>query len=107
MSSSYGSGTEAGAGFGNKSAPDADPSATNTADTRFDKHTDSRPYTGGSTDYGSGMTDGPGAGNKTGGFASDSRTGKLMEKAGHLMHNENMVEKGRERRRSNGLDEST
>jgi hypothetical protein len=44
------------------------------------------------------------AGNKMppGGESNDSSTGKLMEKAGGLLKNEGLVEKGREKREDAG-----
>ncbi|KAF2112614.1 hypothetical protein BDV96DRAFT_497739 [Lophiotrema nucula] len=90
----YGSGATGGAGFGNKSAPD--PEHMDNSEFRFGSHQDGAPYSG-HTKHGSGSTAGAGFGNKTGGFeesGADSTVGKLMEKAGHMMHNEKLAEKG-------------
>ncbi|PVI06396.1 hypothetical protein DM02DRAFT_649904 [Periconia macrospinosa] len=100
----YGSGATGGAGFGNKSAPDP-MSEYDNSDLRFGSHKDTAPYSG-STRHGSGAVGGAGYGNKTGSFSkkSDSTIGKVMEKAGHVMHNEGLASKGRERRRSSGYE---
>ncbi|KAF2248408.1 hypothetical protein BU26DRAFT_506121 [Trematosphaeria pertusa] len=99
----YGSAATAGAGFGNKSAPDNTENYDN-SDLRFGSHQDTAPYSG-STQHGSGTVGGAGYGNKTGGFAEskDSTLGKLMEKAGHVMHNEGLAEKGRTKREAQGF----
>ena len=68
MSSDYGSGTAAGAGFGNKSNPDPNMDEYDNSDLRFDSHHDTAPYSG-ATKHGSGTTGGAGFGNKTGSFA--------------------------------------
>ncbi|KAH5067720.1 hypothetical protein HBI73_132440 [Parastagonospora nodorum] len=116
----YGSGATGGAGFalnfiahyskqrmqdyqlthqGNKSdLPSASPSND---EFRFGLHADTAPYSGASESRaGSGSTGGAGYGNKTGGFAhsGDSTLGKVMEKAGHVMHNEGLVAKGAAKR---------
>ncbi|KAK4575167.1 hypothetical protein LTR86_001019 [Recurvomyces mirabilis] len=96
----YGSGTTSGVGYGNKSAPDG--SEVDTSDTRFGTN-HSEPYSG-ATKYGSGSTGGAGFGNKhTNANAGnsgppDSTMGKLMEKAGGLLKNPGMAEKGAEKR---------
>ena len=38
-------------------------------------------------------------------LVTDSTLGKIMEKAGNAMHNENLAAKGRERRVSSGFEE--
>ncbi|EAT78820.1 hypothetical protein HBI56_175390 [Parastagonospora nodorum] len=84
---------------GNKSdLPSASPSND---EFRFGLHADTAPYSGASESRaGSGSTGGAGYGNKTGGFAhsGDSTLGKVMEKAGHVMHNEGLVAKGAAKR---------
>jgi len=60
--------------------------------------------------YGSGTTSGPGYGNKSSDHQdtkdgkSDSTVGKLMEKAGGMLHNDNMAEKGRAKREEAARD---
>ncbi|KAF2270079.1 hypothetical protein CC78DRAFT_190617 [Lojkania enalia] len=100
----YGSGATSGAGFGNKSS--ADPEVTDNSEFRFGSHQNTDPYSG-HRKHGSGSTGGAGYGNKTGGFGDshDSTMGKLMEKAGHVMHNENLAEKGRAKREKNGFEQ--
>jgi hypothetical protein len=96
----FGSGTTGGAGFGNKNAPDPTVDYDNT-DLRFDSHGETGAYKGEKTSgrHGSGSTAGAGFGNKTGNMEKDDSTmGKLMEKAGNMMHNEKMVAKGAEKR---------
>lgn len=56
-STEYGSGTTAGVGHGNKTAPD--PENVDTESTRFDTAHKTESYSGG-TSYGSGSTAGPG-----------------------------------------------
>ncbi|KAF2126010.1 hypothetical protein P153DRAFT_433822 [Dothidotthia symphoricarpi CBS 119687] len=110
----YGSASTAGAGFGNKhsSVPGADTSAdadTDTSSTPADltpypSHTSTAPYTNASP-LGSGSTAGAGYGNKTGSFGgghSDSMMGKLVQKAGHVMHSGALEEKGRGMREGGG-----
>lgn len=77
---------------------------SNDEDFRFGLHKDTSPYSN-ATPHGSGSTGGAGFGNKTGSFSEsgDSTLGKVMEKAGHLMHNEKMAEKGRVKREEAGL----
>ncbi|KAF2448964.1 hypothetical protein P171DRAFT_518399 [Karstenula rhodostoma CBS 690.94] len=102
----YGSGTTGGAGFGNKSAPDA-PLDTDNSHFRFGSHQDTSPYSGG-TRHGSGSTGGAGYGNKTGSFgeSQDSSLGKVLEKVGHAVKNEGLVEKGHAKRVEKGLGRS-
>ncbi|KAF2641162.1 hypothetical protein P280DRAFT_506782 [Massarina eburnea CBS 473.64] len=100
----YGSGSTGGAGFGNKSAPDSTQGYDN-SDLRFDSHHETGPYKGHKErNHGSGAVGGAGYGNKTGSFSEshDSTMGRIMEKAGHMMHNEKLAVKGRERRESSG-----
>ncbi|KAJ4363601.1 hypothetical protein N0V83_009897 [Neocucurbitaria cava] len=105
--SEHGSGTTGGAGFGNKrssmSKPSPEGEEADEEEFRFGVHKDTSPYSH-ATPHGSGTTGGAGFGNKTGSFgeSSDSTLGKVMEKAGHLMRNEKMVEKGRGRGRRRG-----
>ncbi|KAF2735929.1 hypothetical protein EJ04DRAFT_562881 [Polyplosphaeria fusca] len=102
----YGSGATGGAGFGNKSS--SDPDVKNNSEFRFGSHQNGDPYSG-STQHGSGTTGGAGFGNKTGSFSEshDSTVGKLMEKAGHIMHNEKLAEKGHAKREAQGLGQNT
>ncbi|OAG04574.1 uncharacterized protein CC84DRAFT_1176776 [Paraphaeosphaeria sporulosa] len=105
----YGSGTTGGAGFeprGNKSASDA-PIDTDNSHFRFGSHQDTSPYSGG-TRHGSGSTGGAGYGNKTGSFSktNDSTLGKVIEKVGHVVKNEGLVEKGHKKRVEAGLGRS-
>lgn len=65
-SHSYGSGTTAGAGFGNKSTPSTEDAAEN-SEFRFGSYQDSDPYSN-ATRHGSGTVGGAGYGNKTGAF---------------------------------------
>lgn len=78
---------------GNKSS--AHPSSTE-QETRYGIHTDTAPYSG-ATRVGSGSTAGAGYGNKTGSFGEggDSTVGKVVEKAGHVLHSAKVEEKGR------------
>ncbi|KAH7379400.1 hypothetical protein DE146DRAFT_317613 [Phaeosphaeria sp. MPI-PUGE-AT-0046c] len=96
----YGSGTTGGAGFGNKSDSASAPASND--EFRFGSHADTAPYSGASESRaGSGSTGGAGYGNKTGDFGSgkgDSTVGKVMEKAGHVLHNEGLVAKGAAKR---------
>ncbi|OAK97020.1 hypothetical protein IQ06DRAFT_338327 [Phaeosphaeriaceae sp. SRC1lsM3a] len=95
----YGSGTTGGAGFGNKSGPSTAPSTSE--EFRFGSHADTAPYSGAKESRaGSGSTGGAGYGNKTGDFggSGDSTLGKVMEKAGHVLHNEGLVAKGAAKR---------
>ncbi|KAH7065917.1 hypothetical protein BKA63DRAFT_524871 [Paraphoma chrysanthemicola] len=88
----YGSGATGGAGFGNKSDPSGQP--TSNDEFRFDLHKDTSPYSNPGR-AGSGSTGGAGYGNKTGEHSTgDSTLGKIMEKAGHVVHNENLAAKG-------------
>ncbi|KAF2205288.1 hypothetical protein GQ43DRAFT_468352 [Delitschia confertaspora ATCC 74209] len=98
----YGSGITGGAGFGNKSASNA--SEFDTSEFRFGNHQDTKPYSG-HTGYGSGSTGGAGFGNKTGSFGDqkDSAMGKMMEKIGHVVKSDTMIEKGRAKREEKGL----
>ncbi|KAF2015502.1 hypothetical protein BU24DRAFT_461746 [Aaosphaeria arxii CBS 175.79] len=101
----YGSGATGGAGFGNKSAPDPVAHSPEEArQHRFGSGSSTDAYSG-STEHGSGATGGAGWGNKTGKFTEshDSTVGKLMEKAGHMVHNEKLAEKGRAMRVEQGL----
>ncbi|PSN74652.1 hypothetical protein BS50DRAFT_581445 [Corynespora cassiicola Philippines] len=102
----YGSGATGGAGFGNKSAPSNTDDYEN-SDLRFGTHSDTKPYSG-STEHGSGTVGGAGYGNKTGSFSEskDSTMGKIMEKAGHVMHNEGLAEKGRAKRETSGFGQA-
>ena len=96
----YGSGATGGAGFGNKS--DSSSLPTSNDEFRFDKHADTAPYSGAhDSRAGSGSTGGAGYGNKTGEFggsSGDSTLGKVMEKVGHVVHNEGLVAKGAAKR---------
>ncbi|KAI8942164.1 hypothetical protein NX059_000252 [Plenodomus lindquistii] len=98
----HGSGTTGGAGFGNKrsSFPSA---STDTESLPFKSSEDTGPYTN-ATPMGSGSTAGAGYGNKTGSFdaSNDSTLGKVLEKVGHMVHNEGLVEKGRVKRGDKG-----
>ncbi|KAF1847387.1 uncharacterized protein K460DRAFT_352533 [Cucurbitaria berberidis CBS 394.84] len=113
----HGSGTTGGAGFdwmasltsnlGNKrsSVTKSDSNApVDEEEFRFGLHKDTAPYSN-ATPHGSGSTGGAGFGNKTGSFSesSDSTLGKVMEKAGHMMNNEKMAEKGRVKREEKGF----
>ncbi|KAL9069003.1 MAG: hypothetical protein Q9157_006320 [Trypethelium eluteriae] len=121
----YGSGTTAGVGFGNKSARDGDYSQEHEV-TRYGSGGETGAYAGG-TEYGSGTTGGAGFGNKTSGSGGesngmlmskpmnddslthllvDSFAGKVMEKAGNMLHNESLAEKGREKREEKGFGQS-
>ncbi|KAL6702516.1 hypothetical protein ACN47E_001580 [Coniothyrium glycines] len=99
----HGSGTTGGAGFGNKrsalSKSDSNTSTESDAEFRFGSHLDTAPYSN-ATPLGSGSTGGAGYGNKTGSFegSNDSALGKVMEKMGTLIHNQNIAEKGRMKR---------
>ncbi|KAF2400812.1 hypothetical protein EJ06DRAFT_556311 [Trichodelitschia bisporula] len=65
------------------------------------------PYSN-ATQHGSGTTAGAGYGNKTGEHAAakaDSMLGRVMQKAGSVVHNEGLIEKGTERRKSAGWKE--
>ncbi|KAF2100427.1 hypothetical protein NA57DRAFT_54516 [Rhizodiscina lignyota] len=97
----YGSGTTSGAGFGNKTGDDGSGEYDN-SDTRFGSHQNTAPYSG-HREHGSGTTGGAGFGNKTGSFSQDSTIGKMMEKAGSIMNNEKMVEKGHAKREAAGF----
>jgi len=91
------------AGYGNKIAPSTE---IPEHDTRFGSAQDTQAYSG-ATDYGSGITGGAGSGNKMSNSTShdqkDSTTGKLMEKAGNMLHEDGMAEKGRAKREEAGL----
>ncbi|KAF1961994.1 hypothetical protein CC80DRAFT_589448 [Byssothecium circinans] len=108
------------AGYGNRNAPNILPSdlTHEHSTTRFGRD-DAHAYTGGHSMYGSGATGGAGFGNKSapapalGGDEAgalkvegrrDSTLGKIMERAGHVMRNENLAGKGRERRKSSGFE---
>nr|POE79665.1 hypothetical protein CFP56_07730 [Quercus suber] len=103
-----GSGTTGGAGFGNKTSNDAN---VDSSDTRFGSAGHTAAYSSG-TQYGSGSTGGAGYGNKhtnatkTDDQKSDSTIGKLYEKAGSILNNENMVEKGHQKREEAGAFEN-
>ncbi|KAF2477442.1 uncharacterized protein BDR25DRAFT_308370 [Lindgomyces ingoldianus] len=101
----YGSGAVGGAGFGNKTAPESED--YDNSNIRFGSHGETKPYSG-HTEHGSGTTGGAGYGNKTGVFKTrnDSTLGKLMEKVGHVTHNENLAEKGRAKREVQGFGQS-
>lgn len=106
----YGSGATGGAGFGNKSSSYGDNSREYRGSEGMGDH--SKPYVGGHDTYGSGTTGGAGYGNKSSSFGDDdssskkdSTTGKLMEKVGGLLKNENMERKGAEKRAQAGRDE--
>lgn len=103
----YGSGATHGAGFGNKSAAIPSPSEMDSNETRFGTHENTDPYSG-AREHKSGSVGGAGWGNKTGAYkeSHDSTTGKLMEKVGHVMHNENLAEKGRAKREAQGLGQT-
>ena len=122
----YGSGTTAGVGFGNKSVTGSDYGQEHEA-TRYGSAGETGPYYGG-TEYGSGTTGGAGFGNKTSGrfgesngimlilaivnhvhivnMAIDSFAGKVMEKAGNVMHNESLAAKGHEKREEKGYGQT-
>ncbi|KAF2027622.1 hypothetical protein EK21DRAFT_102454 [Setomelanomma holmii] len=92
----YGSGATGGAGFGNKSDVSGPPASND--EFRFDLHKNTQPYSNPGR-AGSGSTGGAGYGNKTGEYGTgDSTLGKIMEKAGHVTHNENLVAKGTAKR---------
>ncbi|KAF2715523.1 hypothetical protein K504DRAFT_487187 [Pleomassaria siparia CBS 279.74] len=99
------SGTVGGAGFGNKRAPDPEDLSEQHSNTRFGSHQNTAPYSGHQGRAGSGSTGGAGYGNKTGSFSSsnDSGIGKFMEKAGHVMHNKDLEDKGHTKRVAAGL----
>jgi hypothetical protein len=63
------SGTVGGPGYGNKSAPDANPDGYDNSDMRFGTHSNTEPYSGGHPTHKSGTVGGAGFGNKTGRFA--------------------------------------
>ena len=93
----------AGAGFGNKTSDDP---AVDGDDTRFGIHAKTDSYSGG-THHGSGSTGGAGFGNKTSEMGKeDSMVGKVMEKIGGMMNNEQMVEKGRAKRETNNYGDN-
>ncbi|KAF2718049.1 hypothetical protein K431DRAFT_288002 [Polychaeton citri CBS 116435] len=98
----YGSGATGGAGSGNKLTSASSDSDTSTAETAFGR-TDSNPYSGG-TELGSGTVGGAGFGNKTSSHSEDSTMGKLMQKAGSVMHNDALAEKGRAKREVAGAE---
>jgi hypothetical protein len=92
-----------GAGIGNKLSGGDDSSYDNSG-TRFGSAGNTDSYIG-STDYGSGTTGGAGMGNKTSsGGKDDSTAGKLMEKAGNMLHSKGLAEKGLEKREQAGYD---
>nr|POE66209.1 hypothetical protein CFP56_54471 [Quercus suber] len=103
----HGSGTTAGVGFGNKTSSDGD---VDTSDTRLGSSGHTGAYTSG-TQYGSGSTGGAGFGNKhtnaksIGDEKNDSTMGKLYEKAGGMLKNEGIMEKGRQKREEAGAFE--
>ncbi|KAF2875075.1 hypothetical protein BDV95DRAFT_591815 [Massariosphaeria phaeospora] len=99
----YGSGATGGAGFGNKSSGPSLGEHDN-SEFRFGSHSDTNPYSG-ATRHGSGSIGGAGYGNKTGEFSpsNDSTAGKLMEKAGNMMHKPNLADKGRAKREAEGF----
>ncbi|GAB7340102.1 hypothetical protein MBLNU457_6590t1 [Dothideomycetes sp. NU457] len=97
------------AGFGNKTNTS---SSDYNDDTRLGGATSTDSYTGGSDSYGSGATGGAGYGNKSSNSGShekggDSTMGKLMEKAGSMMKNPKMEQKGLEKREQAGYDDNT
>lgn len=71
---------------------------------RFGLHKDTSPYSH-ATPHGSGSTGGAGFGNKTGSFSEshDSTVGKVLEKAGHVVHSVKLEEKGAAMREKAGL----
>lgn len=105
--------------IGNKSKSISTDTHTSSHDgIRLGLHKDTSPYSG-ATKIGSGSTAGAGYGNKTGSFSShdsggmhcatcihknmliklvDSTVGKIMEKAGHVVHSSVLTEKGRAKR---------
>jgi hypothetical protein len=109
----YGGAATHGAGFGNKhtNATAADP--VDTSGTRFEPELQKNPSVG-SAGHGNKTTDGF---NKDGTFlpleqrrasrsnkSTDSTIGKLMEKAGSVLHSNKLQESGRERRASAGYE---
>ena len=88
---------------GNKRSSDPVPSPDDD-EFRFGLHKDTSPYSN-AAPHGSGSTGGAGFGNKTGSFSesSGSTLGKVMEKAGHILHNEKMAEKGRMKSEEKGV----
>lgn len=102
----HGSGTTGGAGFGNKrsSFPSSSSSPCSPGSITFKSSHETGAYSN-ATPMGSGSTAGAGYGNKTASFgeSKDSALGKVMEKVGHVVHSEGIVEKGRERRREKGV----
>lgn len=98
----HGSGTTGGPGYGNKRS-----TLPSSADTfRFANLAgNTAPYSN-ATPMGSGSTAGAGYGNKTGhfGHGKDSVVGKLVEKAGQVLHDEGLVERGRGKREEKGLE---
>ncbi|KAF2852668.1 hypothetical protein T440DRAFT_466792 [Plenodomus tracheiphilus IPT5] len=100
----HGSGTTGGAGFGNKRSSFPSTTSSSPESLAFKSSNDTGPYTN-ATPLGSGSTAGAGYGNKTGSFdeSKDSTLGKVMEKVGHMVHNEGIVEKGRVKRGEKGF----
>ncbi|KAH9867944.1 hypothetical protein IAQ61_007249 [Plenodomus lingam] len=70
----------------------------------FKSANETGPYSN-ATPMGSGSTAGAGYGNKTGSFegSKDSALGRVMERVGHVMHNEGIAEKGRVKRSEKGF----
>lgn len=99
----HGSGTTGGAGFGNKRS--SFPATSSTLESvDFKSANETGPYSN-ATPMGSGSTAGAGYGNKTGSFegSKDSALGRVMERVGHVMHNEGIAEKGRVKRSEKGF----
>ncbi|KAF2144319.1 uncharacterized protein K452DRAFT_285562 [Aplosporella prunicola CBS 121167] len=98
--STYGSGP----GYGNKTAGNNHVGDTETAP-HFGSAGDSAPYSG-SNESGSGTTGGAGVGNKTGSHEGrqrrDSTIGKMMEKAGSMLHSPKIEQKGHAKREAAG-----
>ncbi|TAQ90887.1 hypothetical protein B7494_g759 [Chlorociboria aeruginascens] len=74
--------------------------------TGSDSYGSSGRQTGSSNTYGSDNTDSYGSGN-SGNQKNDSTAGKLMEKAGSMLKNDNLVEKGQTKRAQAGNDDSS
>ncbi|OAL48404.1 hypothetical protein IQ07DRAFT_645872 [Pyrenochaeta sp. DS3sAY3a] len=101
----HGSGTTGGAGFGNKrSSLSTSAPSTSDEEFRFGTHKDTSPYSH-ATPHGSGSTGGAGFGNKTGSFGEtqDSAVGKVLEKAGRVVHSAKLAEKGAAMREKEGF----
>lgn len=71
---------------------------------RFGIHKDTAPYSN-ARPLGSGSTGGAGFGNKTGSFSEshDSTVGKVLEKAGHVVHSGKLEKMGADMRAKEAL----